>query len=94
MDKKEIVKQVLGKLNLDKEIKTILDLVSKSPSAPEEAIDELTRLSKMDDFDTDDFKEIFRAIEKNDYIHPTNQNVWETVYGKFGLQYPISQKEK
>jgi geranylgeranyl pyrophosphate synthase len=93
VDKKEIVKQVIGKLNLDKEIQIILELVSKSPSAPEKALSELHRLSKMD-YDTADFKEIFRAIEKKGYINQTNKNVWETIYGKFGLNYPIDQKER
>lgn len=93
MDKEEIVKQVIGKLNLEKEIKVILELVSKNPSAPEEALVELHRLSRMG-YDTDEFKEIFRAIEKNGYIHPTNKNVWEIIYEKFGLICPITQKEK
>ena len=91
MDKESIVKQVMDKLSLEKEIKKVLELVSPNPSAPKEAIEHLLSLDKQG-FTTSDISEIFKAIEDKGYIHHTNQNVWELIYSKFGLQYPQNNK--
>lgn len=87
VDKESIVKQVMDKLDLERIIKNTLELVHKNPSAPKKALDYLLTQEKQG-LTTENFSEIFKAIEDKGYIHPTNQNVWEFIYSKFGLQYP------
>jgi hypothetical protein len=88
VDKESIVKQVIDKLGLERNIKDVLKLVKKNPSAPKEALDKLNSLSN-EGYGFDEFKEIFRAIEKSTYINPTNKNVWTQIYKDFGCNFPI-----